>query len=135
MLLRDEWSANNLFSHPDTVPVDKAWSAKLTVDEITPSSYLCVAVEGTHGDEGAYAAIRIGDRLIGASDRAASYPANAWEYPARRQKSGYTYYFPLDDTHVGKEMEVFLLGMKGGGKELKPMVWLTARDFPFEVVK
>jgi hypothetical protein len=32
-------------------------------------------------------------------------------------------------------MEVFLLGMKGGGKELKPMVWLTARDFPFEVVK
>ena len=135
MLLRDKWSANNLFSHPDTVPVDKAWSAKLTVDEITPSSYLCVAVEGTHGDEGAYAAIRIGDRLIGASDRAASYPANAWEYPARRQKSGYTYYFPLDDTHVGKEMEVFLLGMKGGGKELKPMVWLTAREFPFEVVK
>ena len=135
MLTRDHWKANNLFSHPSAVPVDKAWSGEFTIDEITPTSYLCVAVEGTHGEEGAYAAIKIGDRLIGASDRAASYPANAWEYPARKQKSGYTYYFPLDESHLGQNLEIYLLGMKGGGKDLTPVVWLTAKEHPFKVVK
>ena len=135
MLSREGWSANNLFSHPSELPADKAWSTKVSVDEITPTSYLCVAVEGAHGEEGAYAAIKMGDRLIGAADRAASYPANAWEYPARRQKSGYTYYFPLDKSHLGQDLEVFLLGMKGGGNDLKPVVWLTAREIPFREVK
>ena len=81
--------------------------------------------------EGCYPAIKIGDRLLGAPDRAASYPANAWEYPVRRQKSGYTYFFPLDDSMLGQEMEVILLGMKDGGKDLTPSVWLTARELPF----
>ena len=131
MLPRDGWRASNLFAHPEAVPAVTAWQTKITIDEITPTSYLCVAVDGEHGVEGCYAALRIGDRLIGSPDRAASYPANAWEYPARRQKTGYTYFFPLDDSMVGKEVEVVLLGMKGGGSELKPSVWLTAREIPF----
>lgn len=85
-------------------------------------------MEGAHGEEVAYAAIKMGDRLIGAADRAASYPA-------RRQKSGYTYYFPLDKSHLGQDFKVFLLGMKGGGNDLKPVVWLTAREIPFGEVK
>lgn len=101
------------------------------MDEITTSSYLCVAVEGGHGEEGGYAAIRMGDRLIGAPDRAASYPGNSWEYPVRRQKTGESDFSPLDSSMVGKEMEVVLLGMKGGGKGLKPAGWLTARELPF----
>ncbi|HSP43868.1 MAG TPA: hypothetical protein VLO11_13420, partial [Luteolibacter sp.] len=68
---------------------------------------------------------------IGAPDRAASYPSNTWEYPARQQKTGYTYFFPLDDSLVGQQIEVVLLGMKGGGETLQPAVWLTARDLPF----
>jgi len=133
MLPREGWRGNNLFSHPSVIPVVKAWSTKVTVDEITPTSYLCVAVEGEHGEEGCYAALRVGDRLVGSPDRAASYPANAWEYPARRQKTGYTYYFPLDESYVGEEIEVVLLGMKGGGQDLKPVVWLTAREMPLRV--
>jgi hypothetical protein len=131
MLPREGWSANNLFAHPAVVPAVTSWTTRITVDEITPTSYLCVAVEGEHGVEGCYAALRIGGRLVGSPDRAASYPANAWEYPARRQETGYTYFFPLDDSMVGREMEVVLLGMKDGGKELKPSVWLTAREIPF----
>jgi hypothetical protein len=130
-LPRDGWRASNLFAHPDAVPTVRAWSAKVTVHEITPTSYLCVAVEGEHGIEGCYAALRVGNRLIGSPDRAASYPSNAWEYPARPRKSGYTYFFPLDDSMVGKSIEVVLLGMKGGGENLQPSVWLTARDLPF----
>jgi len=128
---RSGWRASNLFAHPEAVPAAAAWSATVTVDEITPTSYLCVAVEGKHGKEGCYAAIRCGDRLIGAPNRAPSYPANPWEYPARQRDTGYTYFFPLDDSMVGKQLEIAVLGMKGGGKELQPSVWITARDLPF----
>ncbi len=130
-LPRGGWRASNLFAHPVAVPAVRSWSAKVSVDEITPTSYLCVAVEGEHGVEGCYAALRVGDRLIGAPDRAAAYPSNTWEYPARGRKTGYTYFFPLDKSMAGKEMEVVLLGMKGGGEKLQPAVWLTARDLPF----
>ena len=90
-----------------------------------------MAVDGKHGKEGCYAALRCGKRLIGAPDRASSYPSVPWEYPVRVRESGYTYYFPLDDSMVGEKLEVVLLGMKGGGRELQPSVWLTARDLPF----
>lgn len=130
-LPRDGWRASNLFAHPDAVPAVRAWSAGIKVDEITPTSYLCVAVDGEHGVEGCYAALRVGGRLAGAPNRAPAYPANSWEYPVGGRKTGYTYYFPLDDSMTGKDIEVVLLGMKGGGENLKASVWLTARDLPF----
>ncbi|MEZ7919932.1 MAG: hypothetical protein QMC24_06370 [Akkermansiaceae bacterium] len=52
--------------------------------------------------------------------------------PVRRQKTGDAYFFPLDDSMVGKEIEVVLLGMKDGGKDLTPSVWLTAWELPFQ---
>jgi hypothetical protein len=128
---RSKWTASNLFAHPHAVPGVAAWSASIQVDEIIPTSYLCVAVDGEHGREGAYAAIRMGDRLIGAPERAPSYPVNPWEFPVRRHDSGYTYFFPLDESMVGKNLDVMLLGMEGGGEDLKPSVWITARDLPF----
>ena len=135
-LPRNTWRGNNLFAHPRAVPAVRAWSATAVVNEITPTSYLCVAVDGQHGVEGCYAALRMGDQLIGSAHRAASYPANGWEYPVRKRKSGYTYFFPVDDSHVGKKIEVVLLGMKGGGQaDLQPSVWLTAKELPFREVK
>jgi len=128
---RGRWTASNLFAHPAALPAVAAWTATVKVDEILPTSYLCVAVEGTHGQEGCYAAIRMGDRLIGAPDRAPSYPVNPWEYPVRRHETGYTYFFPLDESMLGRDLEVVLLGMEGGGHDLRPSVWITARDLPF----
>lgn len=130
-LERNDWEGTNLFAHPSMLPAETAWSAKIKIDEMTPTSYLCVAVEGKHGNEGCYAALRIGDKLIGAPDRAISYPTNPWEYPVRKRDTGYTYYFPLDQSMLQQDIEVVLLGMKGGGKELKPSVWITARELPF----
>lgn len=134
-LPRDDWRASNLFSHPDARPADKAWSATVSIDELTPTSYLCVAIEGEHGEEGAYAALRVDGKPVGAPSRATSYPSNTWEYPVRRLKTGFTYFFPLDASYLGKEIEVVVLGMKDGGKDLEPSVWLTARELPFEVAK
>jgi hypothetical protein len=130
-LPRQGWRANNLFAHPEVKSASSAWQATVTIDELTPTSYLCVAVEGEHGVEGCYAAIRVGNRIIGSPRRAASYPTNAWEYPVRKQKTGYTYFFPLDDSMLNQDMEVILLGMKGGGSKLTPSVWITARELPF----
>lgn len=69
--------------------------------------------------------------MAAAPDRAPSYPTNPWEYPVPNRESGCTYYFPLDESMVGERLEVVLLGLKGGGQELQPAVWLTARDLPF----
>ena len=41
----------------------------------------------------------------------------------------------FSDAMAGKEIEVVLLGMKGGGDNLKPAVWLTARELPFAAEK
>jgi len=134
-LSRTAWHASNLFSHPETLPATAAWSATVTVDEITPTSYLCVAVDGKHGKEGCYAALRRGGKLVGAPDRAPSYPSNPWENPVRARDTGFTYFFPLDASMVGEKLEVVLLGMKGGGQDLQPSVWLTARELPFSATR
>lgn len=131
LLPRSAWKGSNLFAHPEALPVVKTWSAKVKIDEITPTSYLAVAVEGKHGIEGCYAALRVGNRLVGAPERAVSYTTNAWEYPVRTRETGYTYFIPVDASMLNQDMEVVLLGMKGGGQELKPSVWITARDLPF----
>lgn len=104
------------------LPLKQAWHRKLADLKRR---------EGNHGKEGSYAALRRGGKLIGAPDRAPSYPAVSWESGVRARDSGHTYYFPLDESMVGEKLEVVLLGMKGGGQDLQPSVWLTARDLPF----
>jgi hypothetical protein len=32
---------------------------------------------------------------------------------------------------LNQDLEVVLLGMKGGGEDLKPTVWITAHEHPF----
>jgi hypothetical protein len=67
---------------------------------------------------------------VGSPARAPSFPVNPWENPVGRRSTGYTYFFPLDDSMVGEDLEVVLLGMKGGGQKLQPSVWITVRDLP-----
>ncbi len=132
---RSAWRASNLFAHPDALPATTAWSATVNLDEVTPTSYLCVAVDGKHGKEGCYAALRRGGKLMGASDRAPSYPSNPWENPVGSRDTGFTYFFPVDPSMIGEKLEVVLLGMKGGGQDLQPSVWLTARELPFTATR
>jgi hypothetical protein len=131
LLDRQGWRASNLFAHPDALPATAAWSARIHIDEITPTSYLCVAVHGEHGIEGCYAALRRNGKPVGSPTRAPSYPTNPWEYPVRKFPTGFTYFFPLDASMVGEDLEIVLLGMQGGGQNLQPSVWITARDLPF----
>lgn len=128
---RSKWRASNLFAHYSRVTAQKAWQHSFTLGEIPKNSYLAIALEGEHGIEGAYAAIRVNGDPVGAPDRSVSYPANSWEYPPVKSGSNYTYYIPLSDEMRGARIDAVVLGLKNGLDRFKPEVWITAYPAPY----
>lgn len=130
-LNRDEWRSSNLFSGYRRVTAQKAWSTSTVLNEIPKGSYLAVCLNGEHGIEGAYAAVRVDGQPVGAFDRSPSYPTNPWEYPVIKSESNYTYYVPLTADMKGKKIDLVVLGMKGGKSSFKPEAWLTCYPTPY----
>jgi hypothetical protein len=130
-LASDKWRASNLFQR-NLPEVQKAWRAEFTLDEVAPGSVLCIAVQGKHGIEGAYAAARIGGAYAGCPDRAPSYPANNFIYKVMSKDSNYTYYLPLDPSAKGQPIAVYVLAGDKEHLDLKPEVWITTRQTPFK---
>lgn len=128
---RSKWRASNLFTLYSENPACKTWGHTFVLDEAAKGSYLAVPVAGKHGKEGAYAALRIGDKIIGASSRSPSYLANVWEYRVQTRDSNYTYYFPVTDEMRGKTVEVVVLGLNPEFNDLFPEVWITSYPIPF----
>jgi len=127
---RSKWRASNLFAHYSRVTAQKAWQHSFTLGEVPKNSYLAIALNGEHGIEGAYGAIRINGKPMGAPDRSLSYPANSWEYPPWESGSNYTYYIPLDEGMKGAKIDAVVLGLKNGLDQFKPEVWITAYPTP-----
>ena len=129
---RSKWRASNLFRTYGNAGCNAvaAWKGKFRIDEAAVGAYLCVAVNGYHGQEGAWAALKIDGRYVGCPDRAPSFTANPWEYRTANSDRNYTYYIPVTSNMIGKDIEVWTLSFEG--KELKPEVWLTAYPIPFE---
>jgi len=130
-LNRSRWRASTLFAHYSRVRAIRAWQYSFTLDEVPRGSYLAIALNGEHGLEGAYAAIRVDDKPVGATDRAPSFPSNTWEYPVRKRSSNYTYYVPLTEEMKGAKIDAVVLGLKSGLDEFKPEAWITAYPAPF----
>ncbi|MCG8377079.1 MAG: hypothetical protein MI702_11410, partial [Chlorobiales bacterium] len=103
---RNKWRASNLFAHVDKMKAQQVWMSTISLDEVAENSYLCVAVNGMHGIEGAYAAVKVDGELRGAPNRAVSYPSNTWEYINAKRDKNYTYYIPVSKDDIGKEIEV-----------------------------
>lgn len=129
---RSKWRASNLFFSYRDKTAEAAWSASFKLREIPKNSYLAIALNGRHGDEGAYAAVRINGKAAGAPGRAVSFPSNTWEYFNVEVDSNYTYYVPLSKGMVGKSIDVVVLVLKGGENAFTPEVYLTAYPIPFE---
>ena len=127
---RMHWRASNLFGNYAADPAVYAWDLDFVLQTIEPNSYLAVALNGKHGNEGAYAALKIGDQYIGAPDRAVSYPSNTWEYLNVESDENYTYYFPLLPEYTGKNIKVVILGLKSGSADFKPEVWINSYPDP-----
>jgi hypothetical protein len=124
---RAGWRASNLL--PPYSPAVQAWQLRFRIQEAPEGSYFAIALPGQYGKEGAYATIRVGDRLVGAPDRAVSYPANPWEYSNVDADSNYTYYIPVTPDMVGKELEVVALAFQK--TEMTPAAWITAYPIPY----
>lgn len=134
MVDRSKWRASNLFHAYEDRPAIHAWSHSFTLKEIPEGSYLALALPGRHGNEGAYATLRIDDRLVGAPDRAVSYPCNPWEYKNVDSESNYTYYFPLNRKMEGCRIEAMVLVLRKGVNAIKPELYITAYPAPMKAM-
>ena len=131
---RTNWKASNLFAHPRYKKAQKAWKTTVVLDEVPSNSYLCVAINGKHGKEGAYVAAKIDGELIGAPDRAPSLLCNPWESFNARRDENYTYYIPVAEEYIGKEIELFVLGYDKENIGFSSEAWISAYPFPWEKI-
>lgn len=130
------WRASNLFHTYGSSghQAYKVWKSSFTLTEVPRGSYLCVAINGSHGKEGAYAGFKIDGQYVGCSDRAPSFASNSWECPVNTGDKNYTYYLPLTPDMAGKTIEAFAMAMSNSAdrQQLKPEVWITAYPIPFD---
>jgi hypothetical protein len=113
---------------------NKAFSTFFRLDEVHKNSYLAVTLNGYHDKEGAYVALRVNDKIVGASDRSISFPANTWEAPVCDQcvfDENFTYYFPVSAHMKQKDIEVVVLGSEACNENLNAEVWITSYPIPF----
>ena len=124
---RSSWRASNLFRNFHGAKY--AWKGSFKLDEIPDKAYLCIAINGECGTEGAWAGVKVDGKYIGCPDRAPSFTANTWEYRVQTVGKNYTYYVPLTPDMAGKTVEAYALSFSSG--ELKPQVWLSTYPIPF----
>jgi len=136
LLTPDNWTATNLFAPPASSKAAAAWQATVDIDADAPArAYLCVALEGEHGTNKAFAALRVEGKLVGATQRAPSFPAVVFEYgPSQRNKNN-TFFFPVTDEIRGKRVDVVIVGLQPGPKDkidFQASVWTTVYPTPCE---
>jgi len=131
---RAAWRASNLLGSYKAAPANRAWSLSTVLPQIPRGSFLAIAVNGEHGIEGAYAAARIDGKLVGAPDRAVSFPSNVWESGPSKADRNYTYYIPLTPEMAGEPIDIVLLGVGKSINKLTPEAWITAIDAPLESI-
>ncbi|NQT81831.1 hypothetical protein HQ563_02320 [bacterium] len=132
---RSAWRASLVFGLYEKAPLVHTWSTSCTLGEIPRNGYLTIAVHGLHGAEGAYAAIRVDGKYVGAPDRSVSYHTSAWECGVREHQWNYTYYIPVTSEMEGKKIDVVVLGVGNRMKvnTIRPEAWITAYPVPFEM--
>ena len=122
---REAWRASNLFHGYATGEgffAHKVWKSEFELDEIPLGAYLCVAVNGIHGEDGAWAGFKIDGEYVGCPDRAPSYGSNSWECPVSRKDRNYTYYLPLTEDMKGKKIEAFVMALSKDRTDLTPEI-------------
>jgi hypothetical protein len=127
-LVRQGWRASNLFPSYATRKAQAAYQATVHIAEAAPGSYLCIALDGEHGIDGAWVAARLHGRPIGCPDRAPSFDSNVWEHDGALHKIArdYTYYLPLSPGMVGEDLDLVALTLSGGVDKYHPSVWITS---------
>ena len=106
---------NNLMPYKRDAAYVKDVTLTISDSDWREGCYLSVALEGTHGAEGAYAVIETEDGgIYGCPDRAPGYNSNIWEcnmYLLEKADHHYTYYFPMPKELCGKKLTVHVIGL------------------------
>ncbi len=120
--------ANNLQA-PYGAKVPHAMQAvTVTLPEIIrDGDYIAVALNGIHGEEGAYCVAEMDGKALGFPDRAPAYQSNVWEFLVHRTDRNYTYYLPLTASMGGKTVTVKALLCDEAHTDLSCDVWLCPR--------
>jgi hypothetical protein len=121
---RGLWKASNLFAPASKMIAKKAWVTKVKLSELADNSYLSIALNGKHGVEGAYVAAKINGEYVGAPDRAVSYPSNTWEHVNAKLDQNYTYYIPLKESYLNKEIEIYIMAYDQENLNIEPQAWI-----------
>ena len=100
----------------------------VSLGDISPDSYLAVALEGVHGIEGAYCAAEFKGMLLGCPDRAPSYPSNIWECCVRQVDRFYTYYLPLTPEMAHNTLDITVLFCDAEHPDTPVDVWLCEKE-------
>lgn len=131
----DLWHATHLFAPYWALKPAAAWEAEFEIpSSAAPGSYLCVAVEGKHGMNQAFAGLRVEGQYVGASGRAPSYPCAAWEYPVSRHDKNNTFFFPVTEQLRGKTVQAVVLAFDDKNTDLQPHIWITTGHAPRQSV-
>lgn len=135
-LSAEGWRVNNLFEtygRDGVGHATDAWKSEFVLDDIPENSYLCIAVNGYHGTEKAWAGLKVDGEYVGCPDRSPSYPSNTYECPVRKTDSNYTFYVPLTPDMKGKKIEAYVLTMWNGMDDMSvtPEIWLANYPHPF----
>lgn len=133
-LNREHWRASNLFPHPSRLKCGKILKTDILLNDIVANSYICIAINGIHGQEGTYVTAKMDNHLLGAPDRAPSYQSNTWEAPVGVTDKNYTYFIPVDETMKGKRIEIFVMSFDPGNQNFEPEVFLNANPLPMKKI-
>jgi hypothetical protein len=107
------------------------------LDEAAKGSYLVIPCNGKHGRDGAYAALRMNGRWIGAPQRAKGYPANPWETGNGHPDANFSYFIPVTEDMIGKTIDAVVMQFESEGNPKVPLgefnseVWITAYPIPY----
>jgi hypothetical protein len=91
---------------------------------IKDGDYIAVALNGIHGEEGAYCVAEMDGKLMGFPDRAPAYRSNVWEFVVARSDRNYTYYLPLTASMAGRTLKIRALLCNAENTDPDCDVWL-----------
>ncbi len=96
--------ANNMQSHYCHKKTAVHKYNEFVIPEHRKGSFLAIAVEGTHGEEGVYCIAEIDGRLCGFPRRAPDYKSNQWEHMVCSSDKNNTFFFDLPENSAGKKI-------------------------------
>jgi hypothetical protein len=126
-MMRDNWRASNMFESTGTANAELCWLFEGELSGIGNKANLAVTVPGTVAEGSVFAVMIADGKIIGANDRAPSFPYNNWEHFGLPNRM-FTYYIPVGKEMEGKTVRVMLLSADGNLKDIEPEVWLTNHE-------